>query len=63
MPKTAKPKIFKVVRKSIADDKNNLVIRWKNLEKDDIKQLRVELQDVVDHFFEKQEHHETRSQF
>ena len=54
MPKAGKPKIFKVVRKNIAEDKNNLVIRWKNLEKDDIKQLRAELQDVVDHFFDKQ---------
>ena len=63
MPKSANPKIFKVVRKNIADDKNNLVIRFKNLEKDDIKQLRAELQDVVDHFFDKQEQHETRSQY
>ena len=63
MPKTAKPKIFKVTRKNINDDKNNLVVRWKNLEKDDIKQLRTELQDVIDHFFDKQEQHETRSQY
>ena len=63
MPKTAKPKIFKVTRKSINDDKNNLVVRWKNLEKDEIKQLRTELQDVIDHFFDKQEQHETRSQY
>ena len=52
-----------MTRKNINDDKNNLVVRWKNLEKDDIKQLRTELQDVVDHFFDKQEQHETRTQY
>ena len=55
MPKQAKPKIYKVTRKNLNDDKNNFVVRFKNLSKEEIKQLRVELQDVVDHFFDRQE--------
>ena len=55
MPKQLKPKIFKVTRKNINDDKNNFVIRWKNLSKEEIKQLRIELDDVVAHYFVKQE--------
>lgn len=55
MPKQLKPKIYKVTRKNINEDKNNFVIRWKNLSKEEIKQLRVELDDVVTHFFVKQE--------
>jgi ribosomal protein L10 len=55
MPKQLKPKIFKVTRKNINDDKNNFVIRWKNLSKEQIKQLRIELDDVVAHYFVKQE--------
>ena len=55
MPKAAKPKIYKVTRKNLNDDKNNFVVRFKNLDKEQIKQLRVELQDVVDHFFTNEE--------
>ena len=55
MPKAAKPKIYKVTRKNLNDDKNNFVVRFKNLDKEQIKQLRVELQDVVDHFFTTEE--------
>ena len=62
-PKAAKPKIYKVTRKNINDDKNNFVVRFKNLDKEQVKQLRVELQDVVDHFFETQEPHESRSEY
>lgn len=61
MPKVAKPKIYKVTRKNIADDKNNFVVRWKDLSKDEIKQLRVEIQDVLDHFFDKQD--QTHSEY
>ena len=63
MPKTAKPKIYKVTRKNINDDKNNFVVRFKNLDKEQIKQLRVELQDVGDHFFDSQEPQESRSEY
>ena len=66
MPKVAKPRIYKVTRKNIADDKNNFLVRWKNLSKEEIKQLRVELQDVVDHFFDRQEpqeSHDHRSEY
>ena len=55
MPKPVKPKIYKVTRKNINEDKNNFVVRWKNLSKEEIKQLRIELDDVVAHFFVKQE--------
>ena len=61
MPKVAKSKIYKVTRKNISDDKNNFVVRWKTLSKEEIKQLRVELQDVVDHFFDRQERQETET--
>ena len=65
MPKAAKPRVYKVTRKNIADDKNNFVVRWKNLSKEEIKQLRVELQDVVEHFFDRQEQErlEPRSEY
>ena len=62
MPKVAKPRIYKVTRKNIADDKNNFLVRWKNLSKEEIKQLRVELQDIVDHFFDRQVQ-ETHSEY
>ena len=55
MPKAAKAKIYKVTRKNINDDKNNFVVRFKNLDKEQVKQLRVELQDIVDHFFRPEE--------
>ena len=34
-----------------------------HLDKEQIKQLRVELQDVVDHFFDSQEPQESRSEY
>ena len=63
MPKNLKPKIYKVTCKNINDDKNNFVVRFKNLSKEEKKQLRVELQDIVDHFFDRAEQQETRSQY
>ena len=38
-----KQKIFKVVRKTIGDDKDNFVIRWKNLDKKMIRGLKHDL--------------------
>ena len=55
MPKSSAPKIFKVKKKTIDEDKNNFVVRFKNLSKEQIKQLRVELDDVCRHFFDKAE--------
>ena len=64
MPKAAKPKIYKVTRKNINDDKNNFLVRFKNLDREQVKQLRVELQDVVDHFFRTEEEpQESRSEY
>ena len=60
MPKVAKQRIYKITRKNLNDDKNNFVVRWKNLSKEEIKQLRIELQDIVDHFFDRQEQQESQ---
>ena len=50
MPKSKKPvakKIFKVKRKTLDDDKNNFVIRFKgDWQKDEIKLLRSVLDDA-----------------
>ena len=41
MPKTQARKIFKVKKKTINDDKNNFVIRFKNLSKAEQKDFRM----------------------
>ena len=56
MPKAPAPKIYKVTKKLIGDWKNNYVIKFKNLTKEQVKQLRTELDDVVAHFFETAQH-------
>ena len=55
MPKALAPKIYKVKKKTIDEYKENFVIKYKNLSKEKVKQLRVELDDVVTHFFDKAE--------
>ena len=55
MPKSLQPKIYKVKKKTIDEDKNNYVIKFKNLTREQVKQLRVELDDVCTHFFDKPE--------
>ena len=55
MPKAAVPKIYKVKKKVIDDCKENFVVKYKNLTKEQVKQLRVELDDVAAHFFDKAE--------
>ena len=55
MPKAPVPKIYKVKKKTIDEYKENYVVKFKNLSKDQVKQLRIELDDVVSHFFDKQE--------
>ena len=42
MVKPKVPKIFKVVKKTV-DDKDQLVVRYRHLEKQDVKQLKKEL--------------------
>ena len=56
MPKAPVPKIYKVTKKLIGDWKNNYVVKFKNLTKEQVKQLRTELDDVVAHFFETAQH-------
>ena len=40
---SGKEKIFKVVRKTIGEDKDNFVVRWKNLDKKTIRALKHDL--------------------
>ena len=40
---SGKEKIFKVVRKTIGEDKNNLVVRFKNLDTKTIRELKRDL--------------------
>ena len=53
MPKSLAPKIYKVKKKVIDEHKDNYVIKFKNLTREQVKQLRVELDDVCSHFFDK----------
>ena len=55
MPKSVAPKIYKVKKKVIDDHKDNFVIKFKNLTREQAKQLRVELDDICSHFFDKPE--------
>ena len=55
MPKSAAPKIYKVKKKTLDEHKDNYVIKFKNLTREQVKQLRVELDDVCAHFFDKPE--------
>ena len=55
MPKAAAPKIYKVKKKVIDEHKDNYVVKFKNLSREQVKQLRVELDDVCAHFFDKPE--------
>ena len=52
MPKAKAPKIFKVKKKTIKDDKNNFVIRFKNLTKQDEKDLRSDLDVFISGYFD-----------
>ena len=52
MVKKGQPKLFKFVRKSVNDDKNNLVLRFKNLDTKQIKRLKESLNQYIADFFE-----------
>ena len=52
MPKAKVRKIFKVKKKTIKDDKNNFVIRYKNLSKGEEKDLRSDLDVFISGYFD-----------
>ena len=52
MPKVVKPKLYKFVRKEINDDKNNIVLRFKNLNTKQIKELKKSLNQFIVGFFD-----------
>ena len=54
MPKTIKKKIFKV-KKSKLIETDHLVVRFKGLDKSEIRALRVELDDYLSSYLEKPE--------
>ena len=51
MPKKSGPKLYKVTRKIINEDKNNLVIRFKNIDNKQLKQLRADLNEFISDYF------------
>ena len=52
MPKAKVRKIFKVKKKTIKDDKNNFVIRFKDLSKGEEKDLRSDLDVFISGYFD-----------
>ena len=52
MPKAKAKKLFKVKKKTIKDDKNNFVIRFKNLSKQEEKDLRSDLDVFISGYFD-----------
>ena len=61
MPRAVKKKIFKAKRKEIDGSKDQYIIRWKNLEKDEIKALRIALDECCSDFLEPAR--DTRSEY
>ena len=51
MVKSTLPKVFKVQKKIINDNPNNLVIRFKNLSKKQIKEFRSDLDQFAKAYF------------
>ena len=62
MPKVKKPiakKIFKVKRKTLNDDKNNFVIRWKgDWDKQEIKDFRSDLDYYISRYLDERQEDE-----
>ena len=55
MVKKTDPKLYKFARKTIDEDKNNLVLRFKNLSTKQIRELKGALNDFIVGFFDKEE--------
>ena len=47
MPKKVTKKIYKVTRKEIAENKDNFVVKFKGLDKQEIKALRTDLDEFL----------------
>ena len=62
MPKKQIRKIFKVKKKTIKEDKNNFVIRFKNLSKGEQKDLRADLDIFVAGYFDYDDKEEKEAQ-
>ena len=52
MPKKIAKKIYKVKRKEIDDSKDNFVVKFKGLSKQEIKQLRTDIDDFLKDYLE-----------
>ena len=61
MVKKMQPKLFKFVRKAVNDDKNHLVLRFKNLDGKQIKRLKSSLNEYIVDFFEEDDEKEDKS--
>ena len=55
MVKKTEPRLYKFTRKTIDEDKNNLVLRFKNLTTKQIRELKMSLNDFIVGFFDKEE--------
>jgi len=62
MPKAQARKIFKVKKKTINEDKNNFVIRFKNLSKAEQKDLRADLDIFVAGYFDYEKQDDEKAQ-
>ena len=51
MPKQPAKKVYKPRRKEIDDSRDWICVKFKNLDKDEIKRLRREIDEVVSGFF------------
>ena len=54
MVKKSEPRLYKFTRKTIDEEKNNLVLRFKNLSGKQIRELKGALNDFIVGFFEKE---------
>ena len=59
MPKAPAKKVYKPRRKMIDESKDWICVKFKNLDREEIKRLRSEIDEVVSGFFEQ----ETQSEY
>ena len=52
MPKQIKKKIYKVKRKEIDESKDNFVVKFKGLSKQEIKELRTDLDEFLQKYLD-----------
>ena len=63
MPKKVAKKIYKVRRKEIDDSKDNFVVKFKGLSKQEIKQLRTDIDAFLKDYLEPLEPVEEKSEY